>query len=216
MLSFDIENGIERLGTIDHDTEITRAVQIGGKLVVTSSQKVTAHDPRNPEVVIATTDLDNQSIPSLGELPVEPPMGSHLDPIRPPPRRDTSTQANFVETSSDKTTAGAPKGQNLEGPSSRDQGPPDTEETLQLEAIAVVFASEAPLTPQGSSHAPEANPVTTASRISDQTERTHSDVSTEPDDPAVNHETHSLLLSLASDLSSSSDASEDDELFSQP
>lgn len=142
-------------------------------------------------------------------------MGSPLDPIGPPPRRDTSTQANFVETSSDKTTAGDPEGQNLEEPSSRDQGPPDTEETLQLEAIAVVFASEAPLTPQGSSHAPEANPVTTASRISDQTEQPHNDTSTESDDPAVNHETRSLLLSLASDLNSPSDTTEDDEFFSQ-
>ena len=183
---------------------------------MTSSQKVTTHDPRNPEVVIATTDLDNQSIPSLGELPVEPPAGSPRDPLGPPPRRDTSTQASFVETSSDKTTAANPEEQNLEGPASRDQSLSDTEETLQLEAIAVVFASEALLTPQGSSHAPEANPVTTESRISDQTERTHSDMSTEPDDPAVNHETHSLLLSLASDLSSSSDTTEDDELFSQP
>lgn len=221
VLFIDAEKGIDHLGTIDHETEITRAVQIGGKLVVTSSQKVTTHDPRNPEVVVATTELDNQSIPSLGELPVEPPV-EPVDPVDPPARiprnptvpparRDALTQEAFVET-----TAANSEGQNLEGPGSSDQSLLDAEETLQLDALAAVYASVALLTPQGSSNAPEANPVTTESRISDQTERTHSDTSTEPDDLAVNQETRSLLLSLASDLTSQSDASEDDELFSQP
>jgi hypothetical protein len=85
ILSFDLEQGIQHLGTIDHETEITRAVLLNGQLVVTSSTKVTTHNPYEPARTVTSTNLRRQDIPRLVDLPINPPIQPPIQPPVQPP-----------------------------------------------------------------------------------------------------------------------------------
>lgn len=84
VLSFDIASGISRLGMIDHDTNVDRAVQIAGHLVGVSASEVTVHEFTDPTTTLGSVRLDAVSIQPMHELPPADPqplpdLGALLD-----------------------------------------------------------------------------------------------------------------------------------------
>jgi len=74
VLSFDIAGGISSLGTIDHDTNVDRAVQIAGHLVGVSASEVTVHEFTDPTTTLGSVRLDAVSIQPMHDLPPAVPQ----------------------------------------------------------------------------------------------------------------------------------------------
>ena len=74
VLSFDIAGGISSLGTVDHDTNVDRAVQIAGRLIGVSASEVTVHDFTDPTTTLGSVRLDAGSMQPMHELPSAAPQ----------------------------------------------------------------------------------------------------------------------------------------------
>ena len=70
VLAIGIETGISHRGVIDHETEVTRAVQICSHLVATSSTKVTTHSLSSPTDIVGAAQLHDVGILSAADLPI--------------------------------------------------------------------------------------------------------------------------------------------------
>lgn len=108
VFSIDVAAGISRLGTIDHDAAVDRAVQIAGKLVAISADDVTLHGFSDPSVTLARVRLDGglttvtASLPAAGP-PALPPVAALLAQAASSLPLHRSWTVSLAETVGDRT-----------------------------------------------------------------------------------------------------------------
>jgi len=108
VFSIDVAAGISRLGTIDHDAAVDRAVQIAGRLVAVSADDVTLHGFSDPSVTLARVRLDGglttvtASLPEAGP-PALPPVAALLAQAASSLPLHRSWTVSLAETVGDRT-----------------------------------------------------------------------------------------------------------------
>ena len=108
VFSIDVAAGISRLGTIDHDAAVDRAVQIAGRLVAISADDVTLHGFSDPSVTLARVRLDGglttvtASLPAAGP-PALPPVAALLAQAASSLPLHRSWTVSLAETVGDRT-----------------------------------------------------------------------------------------------------------------